>query len=281
MTAAFHEGELAVQRRTGLEGRAARLAGNIAGFIPPEYGPFLETLPFVVLAARDGRGRRWASWLAGAPGFVSVLDDRRLRLAASLPDTDPLASTLAGPTPVGILAIEPATRTRARLNGVAQPMPAGLVVTVAEAFANCPKQIRRRVPAGALDGSRPATRRGSALTPAQQRLVAGADTFFTASAHPSRGADASHRGGPPGFVSVSRDRLRFPDYAGTGMFQTLGNLAVDPRVGLLFADWETGTTLQLSGRARIVWEPERLVEVEVAAVHERERALRQRWETIS
>src|SRR6185437_1759595 len=126
VTAAFNEGELTVQRRTGLERRAARLAGNIAGFIPPAYGPFLETLPFVVLAARDGRGRMWALWLAGAPGFVSVLDDRRLRLAASLPDADPLASTLAGePAPVGILAIEPVTRTRARLNGVAQPTPAG------------------------------------------------------------------------------------------------------------------------------------------------------------
>jgi predicted pyridoxine 5'-phosphate oxidase superfamily flavin-nucleotide-binding protein len=276
----FHEGELAVQRRAGLERRAARLAGNIADFIPPAYGPFLETLPFVVLAARDRRGRMWASWLAGVPGFATVLDDRRLRLAAALPDADPLAGTLAGETPVGILAIEPVSRTRARLNGIAQPTADGLVVTVAEAFANCPKQIRRRVPAGALDGSRPASRRGAALTPAQRDLVAVADTFFTASAHPSRGADASHRGGPPGFVAVSADRLRFPDYAGNGMFQTLGNLAVDPSIGLLFADWETGTTVQLTGRARIVWEPERVVEVEVAEVVEREHALRERWATV-
>ena len=43
------------------------------------------------------------------------------------------------------------------------------------------------------------------------------------------------------------------------MFQTLGNLSVDPRAGLLFVDFASGATLQLSGRAQIVWEPERAV----------------------
>lgn len=38
------------------------------------------------------------------------------------------------------------------------------------------------------------------------------------------------------------------------MFQTLGNLAVNPRAGLLFVDWETGSTLQLTGRAQIIWD---------------------------
>jgi hypothetical protein len=55
------------------------------------------------------------------------------------------------------------------------------------------------------------------------------------------------------------------------MFQTLGNIERDPRVGLLFVDFDTGTTIQLTGRARILWEradfadlpgAERAVEVE-------------------
>jgi uncharacterized protein len=62
------------------------------------------------------------------------------------------------------------------------------------------------------------------------------------------------------------------------MFQTLGNLAVDPRVGLLFVDWDTGTTLQLTGRADIVWAGDlRGIVVAIEAVHERDRALRERW----
>jgi hypothetical protein len=48
------------------------------------------------------------------------------------------------------------------------------------------------------------------------------------------------------------------------MFQTLGNIAADPRVGLLFVDFDTGTTLQLTGRARILWESEALARLEGA-----------------
>src|SRR4030095_12436506 len=86
-----------------------------------------------------------------------------------------------------------------------------------------------------------------------------ADTLFIASVHADAGADASHRGGQPGFVRVLDERrLLIPDYAGNTMFQTLGNIAADPRVGLLFVDFDTGATLQLTGRARILWEPEAL-----------------------
>ena len=82
---------------------------------------------------------------------------------------------------------------------------------------------------------------------------------------------------------------RFPDYAGNRMFQTLGNLAVDPRAGLLFLDWRTGDALQVSGRATIVWDEdevarrpgaERLVDVGIEAVVQRERAMPARWELI-
>ena len=81
----------------------------------------------------------------------------------------------------------------------------------------------------------------------------------------------------------------FPDYRGNRMFQTLGNLTVDPHAGLLFLDWETGTTLQLTGRAQIVWDEdevkarpgaERLVRFAVDVVHEHERAMPARWDLI-
>jgi predicted pyridoxine 5'-phosphate oxidase superfamily flavin-nucleotide-binding protein len=102
--------------------------------------------------------------------------------------------------------------------------------------------------------------------------------MFIASVHEGAGADASHRGGQPGFVRVlDARRLRLPDYSGNNMFQTLGNITADPRVGLLVPDFETGTTLQLTGRARILWEPgelagltgaQRAVDVEIDEVVE-------------
>jgi len=110
---------------------------------------------------------------------------------------------------------------------------------------------------------------------------------FRARPGQTRGADASHRGGLPGFVRVEGDRrLEWPDYPGNAMFNTLGNLAADPRAGLLFVDFEQGHTLQISGRARVVWDErraaefagaERVVEFDVEEVVERRGALPLRW----
>jgi hypothetical protein len=102
--------------------------------------------------------------------------------------------------------------------------------------------------------------------------------------------DASHRGGNPGFVQVVNERrLVWPDYSGNSMFQTLGNLAVDPHAGLLFMDFAGGGTLQLTGRARLGWDTdgamelpgaERLVQFEIDEVVELPGASPLRWRFI-
>ena len=104
---------------------------------------------------------------------------------------------------------------------------------------------------------------------------------------PTYGMDASHRGGDPGFVKVASDtRLLFPDYAGNNHFNTIGNLVLDPRVGLLFVDFSTGGMLQLSGRAEVAWEgvalerfpgARRLVYIDVEEIVELPMALPLRW----
>ena len=88
----------------------------------------------------------------------------------------------------------------------------------------------------------------------------GAYTFFIASAHPeaassrdpARGVDVSHRGGPPGFVRAEGHRLLVPDYVGNTFFNTLGNLQLQPRCGLLFIDYQRGTRVHLACRARLL-----------------------------
>ncbi len=288
----FHVGEREVQRRAGVERVAAHVAQhNITRSIPPEFGQFLTRQPFVVIGGADTDERIWASPLAGGIGFARALDDHRVIFAADPPAGDPLEAAL-GHARIGVLAIEFATRLRIRVNGVAERTPDGLVLTVEEAFGNCPKFIQRRLPTGALPhAGEPRHKFGDALDADQVRIVSRADTFFIASAHPERGADASHRGGRPGFVEVSGDgrEVVFPDYPGNRMFQTLGNLTADPRAGLLFLDWESGTALQLTGRAEVVWDErevgawpgaERLVRISVEAVHERAGAMPARWALI-
>jgi hypothetical protein len=132
---------------------------------------------------------------------------------------------------------------------------------------------------------------GQRLDEQQRALVETADTFFVASRHPDGGADASHRGGRPGFVAVSEQGavVSFPDYPGNNMFQTLGNLAVVPAAGLLFIDWTSGRTLQITGQAVVIWDrerverwpgAERLVDVGIGATIDRAHAVPLSWELV-
>lgn len=85
-----------------------------------------------------------------------------------------------------------------------------------------------------------------------KRFIEARDMFFIATADEDGWPESSYKGGEPGFVRVVDDHtVAFPVYNGNGMFLTAGNMAVNPRVGLLFVDFETGTRLRMSGHASI------------------------------
>jgi predicted pyridoxine 5'-phosphate oxidase superfamily flavin-nucleotide-binding protein len=85
-----------------------------------------------------------------------------------------------------------------------------------------------------------------------KKFIERRDMFFIATADAEGWPEASYKGGEPGFVRVIDDHtLAFPVYNGNGMYLTAGNLTLNPRVGLLFIDWETGTRLRMSGHASI------------------------------
>ncbi len=273
-TSPFHAGERAAQVRAGVRARSEQLGRRmIRDHLPAQHRDFLHQLPLVVLAAVDADGRPWASFATGQPGFAHAPDERTLHLDGALDVADPLADALDGGAPLGLLAIELSTRRRNRANGRVYRTADGMALRIGQTFGNCPRYIHPRtlVPSAAPPG--PVTR---GLDPRARALVRRADTFFIATVappegpegDPRRGADASHRGGPAGFVEVEGDRLTFTDYAGNGHFNTIGNLLLEPRVGLTFVDFESGDLLQLSGRAAVEWNPDgrtRTVRVEVDA----------------
>src|ERR1700682_2850806 len=78
--------------------------------------------------------------------------------------------------------------------------------------------------------------------------------FFMATADTSGHPDCSFKGGAPGFVRVTGpSELAFPDYDGNGMFKSLGNIAVNPHVGLLFiAMHGKPQRLRVNGSARVL-----------------------------
>jgi uncharacterized protein len=76
------------------------------------------------------------------------------------------------------------------------------------------------------------------------------DMFFIATTDEKGQPQCSYKGGDPGFVRVVDERtIAFPVYDGNGMFLTAGNLLVNPKVGLLFIDFEGRKRLRLNGLA--------------------------------
>lgn len=78
------------------------------------------------------------------------------------------------------------------------------------------------------------------------------EMFFLATADSQGWPECSYKGGSKGFVRVLDEHtLAFPVYDGNGMFLSCGNLMENPRVGMLFINFENGTRLRLSGDASI------------------------------
>ena len=256
--APYHPGELEVQRRAGLAEDAQNLVGMVQDRLSARAAAMLAQQTMAVATSLDAAGRPWASLLTGPAGFIQPLDASLLLLAGTPPAHDPLATNLAVRHELGLLVIDLAHRRRLRFNGRGVLDARGILLTIEQAYGNCPKYIQsRRIDSKPYaSAATPEQHRSHALTEPQTALIAAADTFFIGSVHPHAGPDASHRGGRPGFVRVLDDRtIEFPDYAGNTMFNTLGNLVVEPRLGLLFLDFDTGDTLQITGAASLDWDP--------------------------
>ncbi len=264
----FHAGESLVQTRLGVRDEIEPWARKVVrGYLPEQHRAFYEALPFLVAGARDRKGRPWATILArepGQPGFMHSPDPATLEVRALPTAGDALASALSEGADIGLLGIELHTRRRNRLNGrIAARSADGFTLAVEQAFGNCPQYIHdRRWRQQPATGAPSRAHRYTRFEPSLRTLVEEADTFFIATGHraegesPTFGMDVSHRGGEPGFVRVKDgdDRsLVFPDYAGNNHFNTLGNLVLDSRAGLLFVDFERGSLLQLTGRASVDW----------------------------
>ncbi|MGH8386773.1 MAG: pyridoxamine 5'-phosphate oxidase family protein [Pseudomonas sp.] len=287
----WHAGERELQAHIGVSERMEVLGRRvIRDHMPDQHRAFYEQLPFMLYGAVDADGRPWASVLEGEPGFVHSPEPGLLQFA-SLSAADDPAQLNAGAA-IGLLGIELHTRRRNRINGHIGKMSAsGFGVTVDQSYGNCPQYIQlrqfRSVPL-----ADPATRTAqlfSELDEAAIALIAEADTLFVASyvdIDGERSVDVSHRGGQAGFVKVEGNQLTIPDFAGNLFFNTLGNLRVNPRAGLLFIDFSSGELLHLTGRTEIILEgpqveafqgAERLWTFHVEHIVRRPAALALRW----
>ncbi|WP_299138184.1 pyridoxamine 5'-phosphate oxidase family protein [uncultured Tateyamaria sp.] len=288
----FHDGERTAQIRAGVGNVAEWAGGFVRDHLPEQHREFHTSLPFLVLAGADTHGHTWVTLVQGDEGFIQSPDTRTLTLDTHIDDDDPLALALTGGTTIGAVGIELASRRRNRFSGDTRKTDTGFAIDIRQTFGNCPQYIHQRAWTRVTEHAPQPARRTDVLDEAQIARIRAADTLFIGSGHqegndvPSRGFDASHRGGAPGFVQViDGTHLHIPDYSGNNFFNTIGNLITDARVGLVFVDFETGGLLHVSGRATIDWDPDvtrdpdarRMIEVEIDAIVDRPAALSLRW----
>jgi uncharacterized protein len=272
----WHAGELAIQRSLGVAERMdARGRSSLRNFLIDQHREFYPLLPFIALGTVDPAGDAWATVRAGRPGFLNSPDTKTLSFDLGRDPDDPADVGMNDGDSVGALGIDLSTRRRNRLNGtIRRNGVKGFSIEVVQSFGNCPRYIHNRNPEFTRDVETPATSSpqiSSSLDARARAMIAQADTFFVASyvdaEDGTRQVDVSHRGGKPGFVRTDADgTLTIPDFNGNLFFNTLGNLLVNPRAGLVFVDFSTGDELQLTGDARVI-----LDSPEIAAFHGAER----------
>jgi ferredoxin-NADP reductase/predicted pyridoxine 5'-phosphate oxidase superfamily flavin-nucleotide-binding protein len=292
----WHEGEVAIQRKAGVAEMMAPVARQaIRHGLMPQHRQFFESLPFIVAGAVPRDGDVWATILAGKPGFLHCPNPGALIVESKGDAADPAWPGFAIKQPAGFLGIDLRSRRRNRLNGsVRHAGEGGFLVDIAESYGNCPQYIRTREFHFARDPKEPASVPAEITDRIDERaasIVAAADTFFIATyandGTGTRRADVSHKAGRPGFARVGDDGvITFPDFAGNLYFNTLGNIFVNPKAGLLFVDFESGDMLQITGAAEIDFNSpdiaqfqgaERLIRIKPKKVVFRPEALPIRW----
>ncbi|MGA7871965.1 MAG: pyridoxamine 5'-phosphate oxidase family protein [Candidatus Binatus sp.] len=256
----FHSGEIAVQERAGVRDITEDVGEGIVDHLPPGASEFLERRQMAVLGTIDSRVSVWASVVTGRPGFIETVDDRTLRIATRASSSDPLFRNLGTEGHTALFAPDFVAARRVRVNGRGVIKDGAIFIKTDEVYGNCRRYLQERIFVGVRQTTEDQPARiATTLSASEQQQISSAGTFFIATDNPEHGADVSHKGGNPGFVRVvDPRRIAFPDYNGNSMFNTLGNLTVNPHAGMLFIDFDTGRTLQLSGHASIDWSPERM-----------------------
>ena len=263
-SAPWHEGELQMQRRYGVDEQMDDLGRRwVRDYLTDQQREFYPQLPFAVLGAVDPAGDVWATLRAAPPGFLSAPDAKHLDVAVPREPADPAEAGMEDGDAIALLGIQLATRRRNRMNGrIQRTGSAGFSIAVRYGYGNCAQYIQGRESVfldhtAAPAAAPPVTLDGFDAEAVE--MLKKADTFFVASyqtdAEGQRSVDVSHRGGNPGFARLDDDGwLTIPDFAGNNFFNSFGNFLLNSKAGLIFIDFDNGTVLQMTGEVKIVFE---------------------------
>ncbi|KAF1962684.1 oxidoreductase-like protein [Byssothecium circinans] len=258
-----------------------------AGMLTQQAIFLLQRAPLLAIGTLDSHGRPWTALWGGDPGFSEALGGGIIGTRTIVDGThDPVVQALVGHAEKGKmvqgeqkmvsgLTIDLITRKRVKIFGrmmagcvgeVAVKYQDGteqtegapekqdqvqLVTKIEQSLGNCPKYLNQYEIRPAPINSK-LLHEGSKLSTEAKSLILGSDMFFLTSTT-QEDMDTNHRGGPPGFVRILSDtEIVYPEYSGNRLYQTLGNLQMNPKVGITFPDYTTGNVLYTTGTAQIL-----------------------------
>ena len=92
------------------------------------------------------------------------------------------------------------------------------------------------------------------IRPEDRAFIERMDMFFLATSDDAGQPQCSYKGGDPGFIKVIDEHtIAFPNYDGNGMYLSLGNVLINPQIGMLLIDFvaERPERMRIEGRATI------------------------------
>ena len=269
-----HEGELRVQamRQTPPQ-LTEMIRGAIQDEMSRQHAAFYGGLRYLPLGVADERGRLWATVLCNPE--TTAESSELLKVRARVNPGDPFVQAacsrplIAGARQFAGVAIDFTTRSRVKIAGMVEAATLeGETLTLAlranEQMGNCPKYITVR-DLRPTERTPRTTALGAKLSAPAREVLKEASTIFVATRHTSsdpRESDMgfNHRGGPKGFLRYFEDargaHLVLPDYSGNRFYQSLGNVESDPVMGIAVPDFASGALLQVTGRARNLFDDE-------------------------
>ncbi len=283
-----HRGELMLQERRHTPKEVSdAIPHYIESDMPKQHADFFAGLSYLPLATLDRNGRPWVSLLVtqsdSDPSVgIQVAGQNTTHVVAETNPHDPFVRAVSQDPASGLEArlfagvgIDFGNRRRNKIAGsirtadVEGEEKIRLQLLSDQHLGNCPKYITvrslghtRRNPEIIHDGF---DVHSSVLSNEAKSVVARASTLFLATKHTSDATTAgaqtdmgvNHRGGAPGFTRLYEENdgarvttyLVLPDHSGNRFYQSLGNIETDPKVGLVFPDFETGEILYITGDA--------------------------------
>jgi len=250
--------------------------------LTPQAAYLLQRGPLLAIGTLDTQSRPWTTLWGGSAGFSEPLGGGFIGTRTLVDGkNDPVVQALVGDAKDGEmlqpkdggkmvsgLTIDLMTRKRVKIAGnmvagtvrevdVEVDGEAGtkqnqiqLVTKIDQSLGNCPKYLNQYEIHPALVKSRLVSQ-GPTLSDEGRALISRSDMFFLTTS--TEDADTNHRGGPPGFVRViSSAEIIFPEYSGNRLYQSLGNLQINPKIGITFPDYESGDVLYITGTTTIL-----------------------------